>query len=87
VDITFQKELEKQVIESQKLEALGWLAGGVAHDFNNIITGISAYAQLIRKQPHNGNTVADSSERILTGCDRATDLVRHFSGHRRSPPT
>ena len=78
VDITFQKELEKQVIESQKLEALGRLAGGVAHDFNNIITGISAYAQLIRKQPHNENTVADRSERILTGCDRATDLVRHF---------
>ena len=78
VDITFQKELEKQVIESQKLEALGRLAGGVAHDFKNIITGISAYAQLIRKQPHNEKTVADRSGRILTGCDRATDLVRHF---------
>jgi signal transduction histidine kinase/ABC-type amino acid transport substrate-binding protein len=87
VDITFQKELEKQVIESQKLEALGWLAGGVAHDFNNIITGISAYAQLIRKQPHNQNMVADHSERILTGCDRATDLVRHFlaTAGRRQP--
>jgi PAS domain S-box-containing protein len=87
VDITFQKELEKQVIESQKLEALGQLAGGVAHDFSNIITGISAYAQLIRKQPHNENTVVDGSEKILTGCERATDLVRHFlvTAGRRQP--
>jgi two-component system cell cycle sensor histidine kinase/response regulator CckA len=67
VDITFQKELEKQVIESQKLEALGRLAGGVAHDFNNIITGISAYAQLIRAQPHNGErlpTFRENSHRM-----------------------
>jgi signal transduction histidine kinase/ABC-type amino acid transport substrate-binding protein len=87
VDITFQKELEKQVIESQKMEALGRLAGGVAHDFNNIITGISGYAQLIRVQPHHGEGVADSSEKILTGCDRAADLVRHFlaTAGRRQP--
>ena len=87
VDITFQKELEKQVIESQKMEALGRLAGGVAHDFNNIITGVAGYALLIRAQPHNGEAVADSSERILIGCDRATDLVRHFlaTAGRRHP--
>jgi signal transduction histidine kinase len=78
VDITFQKELEQQVIESQKLEALGRLAGGVAHDFSNIITGVAAYAQLIRSQPQNGKAVADRAGSILTGCDRATDLVRHF---------
>ncbi|MGA6927336.1 MAG: transporter substrate-binding domain-containing protein, partial [Desulfosarcina sp.] len=78
VDISFQKELERQVIESQKLEALGRLAGGVAHDFNNIITGISAYAQLIGKQPRPAETVADHADRILIGCDRAKDLVRHF---------
>ena len=87
VDITFQKELERQVIESQKMEALGRLAGGVAHDFNNIITGISGYAHLIRAKPHHGEAVADSSEKILTGCDRATDLVRHFlaTAGRRHP--
>ena len=87
MDITFQKELEKPVIESQKMEALGQLAGGVAHDFNKIITGIAGYALLIRAQPHNGEAVADSSERILTGCDRVTDLVRHFlaTAGRRQP--
>ena len=78
VDITFQKELEKQVMEAQKLEALGRLAGGVAHDFNNIVTGISAYAHLIRIQPQDVGAVADNADKILMGCDRAGDLVRHF---------
>jgi signal transduction histidine kinase/ABC-type amino acid transport substrate-binding protein len=87
VDISFQKELEKQVIASQKMEALGQLAGGVAHDFNNIVTGISAYAQMIAKRPNDGDAVARSAEKILTGCDRATDLVRHFlaTAGRRQP--
>jgi signal transduction histidine kinase len=78
VDITSQKELEKQLIESQKMEALGHLAGGVAHDFSNIVTGISAYAQLLKNHPHNRDAVAEWADSILTGCDRATDLVRHF---------
>ena len=60
VDITFQKELEKQVLASQKMEALGQLAGGVAHDFNNILAGISAYAQLITRRPHDADGVASS---------------------------
>ena len=78
VDITFQKELEKQVIEAQKMEAIGRLAGGVAHDFNNIVTGISAYAHSIRELPHDTVSVIDSADKILIGCDRASDLVRHF---------
>lgn len=87
VDITFQKELEKQIIESQKMEALGQLAGGVAHDVNNIVTGISGYAQLIRTQENGGEEVADRAGKILTGCNRAADLVRHFlaTACRRKP--
>ncbi|WP_155316316.1 transporter substrate-binding domain-containing protein [Desulfosarcina alkanivorans] len=87
VDITFQKELENQVLASQKMEALGQLAGGVAHDFSNIVTGISAYAQLIARRPQDADAVANSAEKILTGCDRGTDLVRHFlaTAGRRKP--
>ena len=78
VDITFQKELERQIIEAQKLEAVGKLAGGVAHDFNNIIAGICGYAYSVKKNPHDIGSVTDGAEKIIMGCDRAGDLVRHF---------
>ena len=78
VDITFQKELEKQIVEAQKMEAIGRLAGGVAHDFNNIITGIHAYAYVVKRNPQDVAVVTDGAEKILMGCNRAGDLVRHF---------
>ncbi|MEQ1604169.1 MAG: PAS domain S-box protein [Pyrinomonadaceae bacterium] len=45
-DITDRKQLEEQLVQAQKMEAIGVLAGGVAHDFNNILTAISGYSDL-----------------------------------------
>src|SRR5204862_6615059 len=47
VDISERKQLEQQLWQSQKLDALGSLAGGVAHDFNNVLTAILGYADLV----------------------------------------
>jgi nitrogen-specific signal transduction histidine kinase len=49
IDITKEKTLESQLIQSQKMEAIGTLANGIAHDFKNILEGIIGFAKLIQK--------------------------------------
>jgi PAS domain S-box-containing protein len=76
-DVTEQMRLESQLRQTQKLQALGTLAGGVAHDFNNILTPIIGFAQLLLDGidgPLSAEQCRDL-ERIVTGAVRAQDLV------------
>ena len=73
-----QQKLQDQLLHAQKMEAVGHLAGGVAHDFNNILTAIIGYANLIGKKLTPDNPVRTFSDQILAASERAAKLVRNL---------
>jgi nitrogen-specific signal transduction histidine kinase len=77
-DVTDERELEDRLRQAQKLEAIGRLAGGVAHDFNNMLTAISGYNTLaLDRTPAESPLRADLHE-IRKATDRATLLTRQL---------
>jgi PAS domain S-box-containing protein len=92
-DITEHKEaeqqrllLEQRLAQTQKMEALGTLAGGLAHDFNNTLTGILGYAAMIRREAADRDLVARHAEGIREAAERACELVQNLLHLSRRPP-
>ncbi|MBZ5561518.1 MAG: CHASE3 domain-containing protein [Acidobacteriia bacterium] len=77
-DITEQKLMEQQFVQSQKIEAVGRLAGGVAHDFNNLLTIITGYSQLARDQLKKEDPLRPYVLEVLAAADRAASLTRQL---------
>ena len=82
-DMTERKELEQRLIRSQKMEAIGQLAGGVAHDFNNLLAGIMAYAGLLRETEPNAPEFGHYLESILEVTKRAGGITRQLLEYSR----
>jgi CheY-like chemotaxis protein len=77
-DITEQRKLEAQLRQSQKMEAFGQLAGGVAHDFNNILAVIQLQAGLLKAEPNLSLEQLDCADEIDKGAQRASNLTRQL---------
>jgi two-component system cell cycle sensor histidine kinase/response regulator CckA len=77
-DVTERRQLELQLRESQKMEAIGRLAGGVAHDFNNLLCAILGYADLALADVSESGTVRDEIEEIRKAAQRAAQLTKQL---------
>jgi PAS domain S-box-containing protein len=77
-DITERNRLQQQLLQSQKVEAVGRLAGGVAHDFNNILTTMIGYCELLRDQLGTGSDARANVEEIAAAAERAASLTRQL---------
>ena len=71
-------QLEADLLHSQKMEAIGTLTGGIAHDFKNILNGISIYARLLIYDLLPGSKQANYAQEIISGGEQATDLVQQI---------
>jgi len=73
-----RKDMEGQLLQSQKMEAIGHLAGGVAHDFNNLLMVIHGYTELLAEHAAGDARAEQASKHVLDAAERATGLTRQL---------
>ncbi len=89
-DITGRRQLEEQLSHARKMDAVGRLAGGVAGDFNNVLTLITGYSDLLRAQIPSASPLRRFADEILYAGERAATLTRQlltFSSGQTAQPT
>jgi signal transduction histidine kinase len=78
IDVTAQRELEQQLVQSRKSEALGQLTGGVAHDFNNLLAAVLGGLRLIEGRVELGEREKQIFDQMRHAAEKGADLVRRL---------
>jgi two-component system cell cycle sensor histidine kinase/response regulator CckA len=88
VDTTERQQLEVQLQQAQRMEAIGCLAGGVSHDFNNMLTVILGYVDVLREYTEADGPAREAADAIRGAAERASSLTRQLlTFSRRQPVT
>ncbi|CAN5190749.1 hypothetical protein BH10PLA2_BH10PLA2_18380 [soil metagenome] len=85
-DITLRRMMESQLLQAQKMQSLGTLAGGIAHEFNNLLTGIMGFAGLAQDAGLTHQCRKDYLQEILGLAERASELTRQMLTYARQSP-
>src|SRR5205807_8112357 len=89
-DITDQRTFDDQLLQSQKMEAIGRLVGNVSHDFNNLLTAIMVYCGLLMENVPPGTPAHHNAEEIYAAAEHGSELVAQLlsiARQRRLAPT
>ena len=86
-DVTHELELEKRLIQAQKMEAIGTLAAGIAHDFNNVLYSIIGYAELTMDDLSEDSLARNNLKELLIASNRAKDMVQQILTFSRQAET
>jgi PAS domain S-box-containing protein len=84
-DISERKQMQRQLVQAQKMHSVGTLAGGVAHEFNNLLAGIQGYASLALREPKLTGPIREFLDYIVQLTDRAANLTRQLLAFARKP--
>lgn len=82
-DVTDARQQEARLWQAQKMEAIGVLASGIAHEFSNLLTVIGGRAGLIRRQVSHGDPARSDADALIAAADRASALTRHLAAFSR----
>lgn len=85
-DVTNQLQLEQQLLQSQKMDAIGRLAGGVAHDFNNLLVVIKSYGLLVMESMAEEDPGKEDMAELLKAAERAAALTKQLLTFSRNQP-
>ncbi len=85
-DVTYERDLEEQLAQSQKMEAVGTLVGGIAHDFNNMLAGMMGNLYLMQKDVSASEILKSRAETIQELCERAATMISQLLTFARKGP-